>query len=205
MKTTIADPLLCKLRGDNQIGANAQFLTGQDATHAQLRDALSGATPGLVVTTSHGRTGPLNDPVAMQRDLGLLVDRTNTTLPIVDLLNAWQPNGAIWYAHACCSAGCDTGSVFADLFRPAPLARTLDSIGKLGAQSGIVARDAQARLAGLPDAEQPDPGESVLDELIECRVGHVVERHRTTERHADLLQEDARVDLIGGGESQGCS
>jgi hypothetical protein len=140
MKTTVADPLLKELRKDPQIGDNAQLLTGQDATHAKLRDALSGATPGLVVTTSHGKTGPLNDPVAMQRDLGLLVDRTNATLPVVDLLNAWQPNGAIWYAHACCSAGCDTGSVFADLFRPAPLARTLDSIGKLGAQSAPLPR-----------------------------------------------------------------
>ena len=135
MKSTVASPLFDALRADEQIGANAQFLTDADATHARLRDALSNSTPGLIVTTSHGRTGPLNDPAAMRRDLGLLVDRANATLPCADLLNAWQPNGAIWYAHACCSAGSDTGSVFAGLFGTSALARTLDGIGKLGAQS----------------------------------------------------------------------
>ena len=42
--------------------------------------------------------------------------------------------------------------------------------------------------AGLPDAEQPDPVEPVVGDLVERGVGHVVERRRPTERHAELVE-----------------
>ena len=135
MQATVASPVLEALQKDNQIGAKAQFRFDQDATHAELKKVLSANKPGLVVTTSHGRTGPLGDPATMQRDLGLPVDKDNTIFTPSDLLDVWEPNGAIWYAHACCSAGCDKGSVFADLFKPTPLSKTLERIGGLGAQS----------------------------------------------------------------------
>ena len=140
MKKTVAAPLFDELKGDAHIGAHARFLTDKDATHARLIEAVSTDKPALIVTTSHGKTGPLNDPDVMRRDLGLMVDRANAALPLADLLNVWQPNGAIWYAHACCSSGCDTGSVFASLFEASPLAKTLEDIGKLGAQSAPLPR-----------------------------------------------------------------
>ncbi|MEH2612971.1 hypothetical protein [Bradyrhizobium sp. AZCC 1693] len=34
----------------------------------------------------------------------------------VDKLRAWNPSGAIWYAHACCSAGSDGVSRYRSLF-----------------------------------------------------------------------------------------
>ncbi|WP_298241137.1 hypothetical protein [uncultured Bradyrhizobium sp.] len=135
MQTTVASPVLEALQGDSDIGAKAQFRFGEDATHAELKKMLSTNRPGLVVTTSHGRTGPLGDQTAMRRDLGLPVDKDNMICAPSDLLDAWEPNGAVWYAHACCSAGCDTGSVFADLFKPTALSKTLERIGELGAQS----------------------------------------------------------------------
>jgi hypothetical protein len=135
MQSTVASPVLEALQKDNDIGAKAQFRFGQDATHAELKKMLSTNKPGLVVTTSHGRTGPLGDQAAMRRDLGLPVDKDNTISSPSELLDIWEPNGAVWYAHACCSAGCDTGSVFADLFKPTALSKTLERIGELGAQS----------------------------------------------------------------------
>jgi hypothetical protein len=135
MQATVASPVLKALQKDNEIGAKAQFRFDQDATHAELKKMLSTNKPALVVTTSHGRTGPLGDPATMRRDLGLPVDKDNTICVLSDLLDIWEPNGAVWYAHACCSAGCDTGSVFAELFKPTALSKTLERIGELGAQS----------------------------------------------------------------------
>jgi hypothetical protein len=157
------------LKSDPQIGTHSRFVTDQDATLAKLKEMLSASKPGLIVTTSHGRTGPLNDPAAMRRDLGLLVDNANAVLQPSDLLGAWQPNGAIWYAHACCSAGCDTGSEFADLFRPKPLSKTLDSIGALGAQSAPLPQ-------ALLGAEKP----------LRAFVGHVEPTFDWTLTTADL-------------------
>lgn len=136
MKTTVADPLFKKLTDDPQIGDQASFLTGADALHDNLLGALAARKPALIVTTSHGRTGPLNDPDAIRRDLGLMVDRAGATLPLGRMLQQWQPDGAIWYAQACCSAGSETGTIFGGLFPVGSgLALTLEAIGRLGAQS----------------------------------------------------------------------
>ena len=86
MKKTVAAPLFDELKGDAHIGAHARFLTDKDATHARLIEAVSTDKPALIVTTSHGKTGPLNDPDVMRRDLGLMVDRANAALPLADLL-----------------------------------------------------------------------------------------------------------------------
>ena len=45
-----------------------------------------------------------------------MVDQDKKLLNIAELLNAWQPDGAIWYAHACCSAGTDANTSYAGLF-----------------------------------------------------------------------------------------
>ena len=43
----------------------------------------------------------------MARTLGMLVDQDHETIEPKQLLEGWEPDDAIWYAHACCSAGAD--------------------------------------------------------------------------------------------------
>ena len=136
MAEAIASPLLAEFRDDAQIGGKAQFLTKRDATHARLGEALERDRPGFIVTTSHGETRLRQNQDAMRRNLGLPVDDARSILPLDALLKAWQPDGAVWYAHACCSAGSDDGTAFAGLFEARSiLALNLEGVGKLGAQS----------------------------------------------------------------------
>ncbi|TKJ17960.1 hypothetical protein [Blastococcus sp. CCUG 61487] len=86
------------------------------------------------MTTSHGKTGPLTDTAATLRDLGLPVDDDYSTLDPARLLDAWQPDGAIWYAHACCSAGSDGSSIYEGLLEPGSWAdQVLTGIAGIGA------------------------------------------------------------------------
>jgi len=137
MRTTIAARVAASLQGDADIGAKLQFIDGLSASadSAQLVRAVRDQSPGLIVTTSHGQTGPLEDREAMERKLGALVDQNHETLDGEKLLAEWQPSGAIWYAHACCSAGGDARSNFADLFAPDTTARqVLDAVAGLGSR-----------------------------------------------------------------------
>lgn len=117
MRIAIADPVLGCLRGDDQIGNRARGLGPGDATSEQLIASLAEQNPALVVTTSHGMTGPLDDPAEMEKNLGLLVDSTHTMLDTGALLSEWAPDGTIWYAHACCSAGADSRTRYEGLVR----------------------------------------------------------------------------------------
>jgi hypothetical protein len=137
MVNVIASPLLERFKADRQIGEKkTRFLTKQDATHGRLGEALTQDRPGFILTTSHGETTLLPDQDKMRRNLGLLLDQTQAALPLDALLKAWQPDGAVWYAHACCSAGSDDGTAFAGLFdAKTKLAQDLEGVGKLGAQS----------------------------------------------------------------------
>src|SRR5205823_5528889 len=86
------------------------------ATCGELVCALRRTRPAMIVTTSHGRTSPLGDPEALRAGAGLLVDVDKRVLDIAELISGWQPDGAIWYAHACCSAGTDGETSFDGLF-----------------------------------------------------------------------------------------
>ena len=126
------------------------YLRGEQATHAALIDTLASTRPGLVVTTSHGMTGPLHDPERLRAQLGLPVDMTHRALELDALADAWQPGGAIWYSHACCAAGSDVTSAYEGLFdRSSSLMRVLAG----------VAAGCKARIAPLPQrllgAKQP--------------------------------------------------
>jgi hypothetical protein len=135
MRKAIAEPVLAKWQADSDIGTRARGLLGQDSTGANLVEALRTRSPALVVTTSHGMTGPLSDPALMARQLGLPVDRDQRLVTPPMLLAEWQPDGAIWYAHACCSAGAASGTRFAGLVaEDSPVDRILGAVGALGAQ-----------------------------------------------------------------------
>lgn len=117
-------------------------LHGSNATSSALIEELRSRRPGMVVTTSHGSTGPLDDIEALCASLGVPVDQNRKLLSIAELLAAWQPDGAIWYAHACCSAGSDAETSYAGLFDPDS---DIDRILKGVTQAG-------ARIAPLPTA-----------------------------------------------------
>ncbi|TXT22908.1 MAG: hypothetical protein FD138_3355 [Planctomycetota bacterium] len=53
---------------------------------------------------------------------------------------------------------------------------------KFAPPSGILARDRLRVRAGLPDAQQPNPVEALLSEMIESRIGDVVQRRAAAER-----------------------
>lgn len=139
MARTIADPLANLYEADSEL-ARRVVLQDRDATGDRLIETLTQKNPGLVVTTSHGMTGPLNDKEALVAQLGLLVDSEQHAVPLAAFDN-WRPNGAIWYAHACCAAGSDRESRFANLVDPG---------SGIGSILTGVATQSGARVAPLP-------------------------------------------------------
>jgi len=142
MRDTVAAPIFEALAADNEM-PSATFIDGRDgqATVAALRGALAANKPALVVTSSHGMTGPLDDVDAMRANLGLPVDQQHQMVSPAALLGDWQPDGAIWFAQACCSAGSDSPTAYASLFEPGSLLeQTLTGIAKVGAKTAPLAR-----------------------------------------------------------------
>ncbi|MFJ1704890.1 hypothetical protein [Kitasatospora sp. NPDC088346] len=137
MRDSIAAPLhaLFTEEGEQDITA-PEFVDGSavEATGAALADALARNSPALVVTTSHGMTGPLDDPEKLRAGLGLPVGQDLAPVGPGELLARWQPDGAIWFARACCSAGADSPSAYHGLFEAeSPVARVLDGVAAAGA------------------------------------------------------------------------
>ena len=136
MRGAIAYRIHAEFAGDADIGAGAVFLDGAQAavTGQQLIDTLNTCRPALVVTSSHGMTGPLNDVQKMANQLGIPVDGHHALLNITDLLTQWSPDGAIWYAHACCSAGSDARTAYSGLVAAGSHAEeVLNGVAKVGA------------------------------------------------------------------------
>ena len=88
------------------------------ATTTALLEALVERRPGLIVSTSHGNMGDAGGGPATAETLGLLVGDDLATVDVAALTAAWDPYGAIWYAHACSSAGTSSESVYDGLFEP---------------------------------------------------------------------------------------
>jgi hypothetical protein len=160
MRLAIAQPVFDKIHADPQMAASSVYLNGAndgEATAPRLIELLSARKPSLIVTTSHGQTGPLDNLTLMRDNLGLPVDGQRALLKPSSLLAAWQPSGAIWYAHACCSAGSDAQTLFDGLVQKNSLVdRVLKSVAAVGAQ-----------VAPLPEALLSAP------EPLRAFVGHV--------------------------------
>ncbi|MEZ5875565.1 MAG: hypothetical protein R3D30_12340 [Hyphomicrobiales bacterium] len=136
MHGAIAKPMLQKLQQDTDIGQRAHSMTGSAATVAGLQTALKARAPALILTTSHGMTGPLGDSTLMRKQLGLLVDDQHALLDPASILRTWQPDGAIWYSHACCSAGSDLSTSYKGLVAEGSIVeRVLEAVAALGACS----------------------------------------------------------------------
>jgi hypothetical protein len=137
MRESIGAPLFALLSKDPDITA-ATYVDGSAtaATAQVLADTLRANTPSLVTTTSHGMTGPLDQPELMRANLGVLVDQARAMVRSDDLLAQWQPDGAIWFGQACCSVGADRPSAYHALFAPGSIvARVLDAVAELGAMT----------------------------------------------------------------------
>jgi hypothetical protein len=134
---------------NNEDFAKRRRLKDASATREELAAALAECSPALVVTTSHGMTGPLNDKNALRSQLGAPVDVQHAVLG-AQQLDGWQPSGAIWYAHACCSAGSDAMTRYKGL---------LSENGAVGSLLNQIAATAGAMIAPLPrsllGAEKP--------------------------------------------------
>lgn len=116
MRDVVAEPLHAALAGDDAM--QPVFIDGSatEATVAALVAALTKHKPAFVVTSSHGMTGPLDDLDALRASLGLPVDQNHAVLNADELLAQWDPDGAIWFAQACCSAGAQSPSTYEGLF-----------------------------------------------------------------------------------------
>ena len=101
MRLVVAEPIRAAYETDADI--TVQSRGGTDATAMQLAATLAAQSPDVIVSTSHGFTGPAGAPD--RERLGWLVDAELEPTDPSTLLAGWQPNGAIWYAHACCGAG----------------------------------------------------------------------------------------------------
>lgn len=154
MKVVLADPLARSLQEDGDL-VDTTVLTGAAATGADLVARLQERPPVLLVTSSHGRTHPLADPVEMQAHLGLPVDVQRRDLAL-DAFTTAVPPGAIWFAQACCSAGSDalvdpdgaTSSRYAGLLEPGSSAHAVvESVARIGPS----AAPAPVALLGRPD------------------------------------------------------
>ena len=135
MRHSIAEPVRDALSKDSAILDKVRHFAAATATRENLANALAEATrkPALIVTTSHGMTGPKEDAQLMAQTLGCLVDGNRSLVSPGWLLERWQPDGAIWYAHACCSAGSDSRTSFTGLVQD-DIERTLLDVAALGAQ-----------------------------------------------------------------------
>jgi hypothetical protein len=135
MRQMVAEPAYATYKTDTTL--HPFYVHDAGATSGALMDALQSRRPGMIVTTSHGATSPLDDVAALRARVGLPVDQDKKLLDSAALLKAWQPDGAIWYAHACCSAGTDACTSYAGLFDPAgDVDRILQGVTQAGSRVG---------------------------------------------------------------------
>ncbi len=141
MRQGLAERALAAWRTDPQIGDRAVGLRDGDATCAGLTAALGERRPGVVVTTSHGMTGSDSDPAWDGGTLGRLVDADHALLDPDRLLADWSPDGVVWYALACCSAGGSGRNQFDGLLEPdSRAARAVERVAGLGPVSAELPR-----------------------------------------------------------------
>lgn len=135
LRAELTKPFHDRLADPARLGEGAVWLDGREtaSTREQLAGRLAEHRPAFIASSSHGATWPLDDTEKMGRDLGLLVDQNEDLLDPAALLAGWQPDGAVWLAHACCSAGAKARSDYEGLFDPdGKTGKLLAAVAKVG-------------------------------------------------------------------------
>jgi hypothetical protein len=211
MRTVVAKKLVTSLQANPNIGANAVFLDGETApvTGADLIAALVQHRPSLVVTSSHGMTGPLTDVPLMRAQLGVPVDANQKLLDSAALLAQWSPDGAVWYSHACCSAGSDTETSFDGLVATGSFA---EQVVKGVAACGALTAPLSKALLGVPrplrafighveptfdwTLRDPTTGQVLTSPLIEALHNRLYSLMPVGYAFQDLYGKAAQLELI---------
>lgn len=123
MATAIAGKIAHNYRSDDDLRSKLRHIDGrrEPGSSDRLYEALHGgrrgsASPAVIITTSHGQTDPALPLAALHEQLGSPVDHDGEVLDATHMMSrGWHPDGAIWYSHACCSAGSDDFSAFEGL------------------------------------------------------------------------------------------
>jgi hypothetical protein len=141
MRKLVAKALQQRVAGDKDREVHSIGVDENGAPLKQLVQRLIDTHPGLIVTTCHGYT-PINGKETALRDgLGLPVDESGAVLTVADPLDGWEPGGAVWYAHACCSAGADAPTLYDGLFdKGSPVDRLVKGIAKAGPMTAPLPR-----------------------------------------------------------------
>lgn len=224
MRNAIAEPLNQRYASDPDI--SAQFIDGFNGSAAasDLIMVLGEQRPIVVATTSHGMTGPLNNVADMQRDLGLLVDGNGKVTNPATLLADWSPDGAVWYAHACCSAGTRATSDFLDYVSPGSdvdrILRGLQACGEMTAPFPRALLGASRPLRGFIghveptfdySVEHPNTGQWLTQPLLRTfyeglfagePIGHALDLCRRTAASLLHAQRAAERALALTGENR---
>ena len=139
---SVANPVAKMMKNDSQIGDELRTLFAENALADKLIDTLNERNPALIITSSHGSTFPPHDHTLMEHNLGMLVDQNNALVTPANLLSDWEPDGAIWYAHACCSAGALKDSSYAKVVSQTGTLKTLlEEIAKMGSKTSPTPRE----------------------------------------------------------------
>jgi hypothetical protein len=205
MRKTIAETLAKAFAAD---GFDPLLLTGAQARLEDFYAGLKQRQPAFVLSSSHGATFPLNDPMQLKAQLGAMLDVDHALLDIGALLRAWNPAGAIWYAHACCSAGADRPSTFQGLVdEHSSLGRMLAAVAGIGPCTAPLPRallGGERPLAAFVGhveptfdwtLRDPDTGQRMTDALI---VDTLYTALHSTARPPIGLAMDGYYDAVAG-------
>ena len=104
-------PQLVHYHWENADGSPATEMIPQSGTFAQDFGFFTAAETVVPFALD-------TDPNDVGNDLAVDLAVVSDFSAIEDLLvnGQWAPNGSVWYAHACCSAGATGGSVYSGLF-----------------------------------------------------------------------------------------
>ncbi len=183
LRRSIADRVAALLKGDPDLTTTYLDGGGTDdqGLAAALSDTLAQATPGLIVTTSHGATMVKEGQDVLRRTLGLPLDNHRQLVQPAALLGSWQPDGAIWYAHSCCGAGSSKLSEYVELVagdpRVVPLLEGVSALGEtvaplplalLGADKPARAFIGHVKPTFDWTVRSPSTGQFLTDTLAHC-------------------------------------
>jgi hypothetical protein len=128
VRLVVAVPVVAAYQADADITVQSRGVG--DATATQVAGALAAQPPDVIVTTTHGFTGPVDAP-DRERSAGSWTSTSSP--PTVQTARRVAAGRRHLVCHACCGAGSDSPSTFTGLFeRDSSLDRMLTEVAGLG-------------------------------------------------------------------------